>query len=209
MEKCVWMAGGYGRRVKAISPPSELDKSTKMWYYAVLNKNAEPGVSTMMTPDEILDLLFDSHPWQRDELRKRLYDRRDITSDGCWVYRENLSGRGYPRIDFTMDGQRYRIRANRLSYRLHKRYTPPEAIILHTCDNILCWNPEHLFMGDAKANQQDRIGKGRPGPGKLTTAQADEIKRRFAAGETRWELARAFGVHYTTVRDIIRKRYHW
>lgn len=33
--------------------------------------------------------------------------------------------------------------------------------VLHRCDNPPCVRPDHLFLGDVQANNQDMIGKGR------------------------------------------------
>ena len=40
---------------------------------------------------------------------------------------------------------------------------PNKLFVLHHCDNPPCINPEHLFLGTAYDNTQDRIKKGRPG----------------------------------------------
>ena len=52
-------------------------------------------------------------------------------------------------------------KASRLSYHLNKHQilrTPPSlktGIIMHSCDNSWCVNPEHLVLGDQKTNQAD------------------------------------------------------
>lgn len=53
-----------------------------------------------------------------------------------------------------------RIRASRLVYEV---VIGPigDLFVLHTCDNQLCINPEHLFLGTAMDNTQDMISKGR------------------------------------------------
>ncbi len=38
---------------------------------------------------------------------------------------------------------------------------PKGIYVCHSCDNNKCINPEHLFLGTAKDNQQDALSKGK------------------------------------------------
>jgi hypothetical protein len=38
---------------------------------------------------------------------------------------------------------------------------PDGMLVLHTCDNPPCVNPDHLYLGTWKDNMQDRIKRGR------------------------------------------------
>lgn len=169
---------------------------------------------TTFTPTEAIDLLLDPNQPELAKLKQRL-ERRLIahrTIDPitqCWLYNANTNEKGYSRVSILINGERYRIRTHRFSYRLYKGYASEEDMILHTCDNTLCFNPDHLFIGDDKANQQDRISKGRihPQAAKLTTAQVLEIRQLYHSGWTRRAISVHFNVHYTTIRDIINGRY--
>ena len=52
-------------------------------------------------------------------------------------------------------------KAHRLSYHLNVQKIPPapetlkEGLILHTCDNGWCVNPDHLYFGTSKDNSAD------------------------------------------------------
>jgi hypothetical protein len=57
--------------------------------------------------------------------------------------------------------------AHRLSYELFKAPIADGNVIMHTCDNPLCVNPDHLIQGTQLQNITDMHEKGRgrfPGP---------------------------------------------
>jgi hypothetical protein len=76
---------------------------------------------------------------------------------GCWEWSAALDGKGYGVL---RDGAKL-IRAHRASYQLHIGEIPKEMCVCHKCDNPLCCNPEHLFLGNAQDNINDKVAKGR------------------------------------------------
>ncbi len=105
--------------------------------------------------------------------------------------------------------------AHRAAWRLFKSEIPGGLFVLHKCDNPLCVNPTHLFLGTQTDNMSDMHGKKRGrqgvslgekhGRSKLTTAAVIEIRTSNLSGT---ELAKKFGVTPTTVCDV-RKRRIW
>lgn len=76
--------------------------------------------------------------------------------------------------------------AHRVSWMLHFGQIPVGLCVLHTCDNPICVNPNHLFVGTQADNNRDMWAKGRAPFGvkchfaKLRPEQVLEI--RAAAG---------------------------
>lgn len=66
--------------------------------------------------------------------------------------------------------------AYRVSWTLLRGPIPAGMMVCHKCDNGLCVNPNHLFLGTAKDNAADMRNKGRAGDQRFT--RPPKFKRR-------------------------------
>jgi hypothetical protein len=82
-------------------------------------------------------------------------------TDSCWNWTSSIVGNGYGGLFSGTKKQRKSLRAHRFSYELHNGVIPEGLFVLHKCDNRLCVNPEHLFLGDSTDNMRDCAAKGR------------------------------------------------
>lgn len=134
--------------------------------------------------------------------------------DECWEWRGGMSAQGYGQLGYdAADGGRVAYTASRISYYLaNGRPDLTGLVIRHSCDNRPCVNPAHLAPGTDAENAADRKQRGRTyratgersGRAKLTRPQVDEIRQRYSAGETRAQLARAFGVSFMNIDAIVK-----
>ncbi|MNS92427.1 hypothetical protein D3C72_1265650 [compost metagenome] len=147
-----------------------------------------------------------------DNPRARLEAKRAIRGD-CWIWTGTKQPTGYGII--IVDEQKRRKLTHRLAFEVYKGPIPPGMCVCHRCDVPLCFNPDHLFLGTTAENNFDRIRKGRSyrpkgelsSQAKLTWEQADEIRRRYAAGgATHRQLAADYGVGGTTILDVLHNR---
>lgn len=75
---------------------------------------------------------------------------------------------------------------------------------MHTCDNPLCVNPEHLQLGTRSDNMQDCYKKNRHPIVKISYEQATEIRKLYATGQyTQGALGKLYGVSYRTIGYIV------
>jgi len=114
--------------------------------------------------------------------------------------------------------------AHRLAWMIAIGEIPERLFVLHKCDNRLCCNPDHLFLGTALDNMRDCISKGRRSKtrrisrpyhhnnprgenhscAKLTDKEVDEIRDKYRPGVvTMQKLAAEYSVSYGTINHVL------
>lgn len=116
----------------------------------------------------------------------------------CVWHESNKGDNGY--VLLSLCGER--VRAHRESYMHYKGIIPEGMIVMHSCDNRECINPDHLVLGSKRDNTQDMVSKGRAvggGTKKLTPEQVQEIKDSPLSS---YKLAEIYPVSSTHIRRI-------
>lgn len=140
----------------------------------------------------------------------------------CWEWQGARTSAGYGSLSW--HGQC--VQAHRVAYYLSvggialhtnfkqagvaKRY---RRFVLHRCDNRLCCNPAHLFLGSMRTNLLDAYQKGRKtqprsdhANAKLSPTQVRDIRRRYDAGSCKQvDLAVEFGVSQRAISLVVRR----
>jgi hypothetical protein len=84
--------------------------------------------------------------------------------------------------------------AHRAAYELHYGSIPGGMNVLHKCDNPLCVNWEHLFLGTQKDNVSDMLSKGRQKTSQFDANDVQNMRTMFEKGLTQREIALQYGV---------------
>lgn len=105
---------------------------------------------------------------------KAIYESAESV-DGCTIWPKSPGSHGYGQ--FTADG--VNTTSHTTSYRYHKGTIPSGMVVMHSCDNRMCINPEHLSLGTQSENLKDMWRKGRQRPASAVVRGDDHPNSRF------------------------------
>ena len=127
----------------------------------------------------------------------------------CWVW-EGSTRNGYGRIYF----EGATVPAHRKVWEIKVGKIPEGKQVLHRCDNKVCVNIKHLFVGTQSDNMLDCSRKGRLHKAfgesnyntKLTNEDVIEIRRRAADGVKQVRLAEEYGLDPANISRIVQRK---
>lgn len=114
---------------------------------------------------------------------KQFYFKVNFTKS-CWLWTGSIMSSGYGQFK---SGNKT-VSSHRFAWECCNGEIPEGLFVLHKCDNKLCVNPHHHFLGTHRNNMDDMMNKGRSAKGeknansKLTQEQVDEIRKTYQRG---------------------------
>lgn len=137
---------------------------------------------------------------------KEMYNKKVIKKDNCWSWNGVIAKTGYGVLEYL--GKQ--CGAHRASWIIHNGEIPENNWVLHKCDNPICSNPGHLFLGKPRDNTQDMIKKKRGNyckqtskNAKISIENAKEIKILLKT-KSQYEIAKIYNVSRGCIQDIHR-----
>lgn len=128
---------------------------------------------------------------------ENLFDRcSPEPMSGCWLWE------GYARYitpNYLQPEGCYRGKKQRvakIAWMLFYGVIPSHLHVLHRCNNSLCVNPAHLYLGSHRENMRDlkNSDRARNGHKKITAAQLVAVKDARSRGVSVAECARQLGI---------------
>jgi len=97
---------------------------------------------------------------KRENLEKRFWPKVRVgKAEDCWEWISKAKHPyGYGRMSA---GRKVNLKAHQISWALHNGKIPAGMLVLHSCDNPSCCNPNHLSVGTQSQNMADAKSRGR------------------------------------------------
>ena len=125
-------------------------------------------------------------------------------NSGCWLWLGSTFHSQKRSMGYGRYGKHSRL-AHRVSWEL-THGDPGEAHVCHRCDNVLCVNPDHLYLGDNASNAADKVSRGRqPRGSRIRPSKLSEDRVRFIRANMatpNGELARELGVSVNVIWNV-------
>lgn len=148
--------------------------------------------------------VFEYHFWRKVK-------KSDAHKCWLWMGAKNRHGYGQTRIIGKS------VEAHRLAWILSNGEISKGLVVCHKCDNPLCCNPNHLFLGTQKDNAQDRENKKRgvrntgfaSHNSKLSKNQVEEIRKRYSGGldaDYQKTLSKEYRVSRSTIYRVVHEK---
>lgn len=124
---------------------------------------------------------------------------------GCMLVTSHKKDKnGYIHVSRSENGVRKDWQLHRLVYTQHHGDIPRGMVVMHSCDEPSCINPDHLSLGTHKDNVHDMISKGRANYiGSSIRGNESKIAQlRMSMYMSQMELAKQVGVNQSTIVRI-------
>jgi hypothetical protein len=130
----------------------------------------------------------------------RFWSKTRRAEGGCLMWTACAS----PRPAFSVRHEL--LLATRFIWEVTNGPIPDGLEVCHQCDEGLCVELAHLFLGTHRENMLDMVSKGRGPRQKLSQTDADTIRHLYASGGiTMAAIGAQYGVNRSTIGYVVRR----
>lgn len=187
-----------------------------------MDQSKKPWIGSELKTRHVMKVCKDGiyrnslRPLTLEEFSVRFWSQVNKSGEnGCWLWEGNKNGT--TSIYGTCQYQGKNKKAHRISWELtNNQKIPPGMVACHKCDNKLCVNPEHIFIGTQKDNMQDCKKKGRmrtgismgedAGMNKFSESSVRKAVELCKSGQNYAEVSKVTGISRTTLGAIMQGR---
>ena len=134
--------------------------------------------------------------------------------DECWLWKASIGNNGAGNCLMSYEGTVLR-NAHRVGYYCHTGHIPEDGndIVLHSCGNNACQNPNHMYLTHRTQMFRDRFVTGKyqsPNHGThISPETVEQIRNDYAnKGLTMMKLVKKYGITYKSINYIINHKTH-
>lgn len=169
-----------------------------------------------MADVSLIEIMNDARArkWGGMTRRERFAAQCAPTESGCIEHNGWRDKDGYPMVSYTSLSGKVGRRASHIALAMIGQEVPAGQQVNHHCDNRLCVNTDHLFIGSQKDNVKDMVKKRRHSHGdrhsisRLTEDAVRDIRANcLKRGEVK-HFAEKYGVTQSAVYAV-RCRQNW
>lgn len=138
--------------------------------------------------------------------KHRFFKKIKKRSNGCWEWQAATDRSGYGQ--FNLHGKV--LPAHKVSYQWTNGKVKKGLVLMHTCDNRKCCNPDHLIPGTQAENMADMVAKGRSTRGrkhhaaKMTPTKVKNLRKGYESGDhTITSLSNKYNISSSAVSAIV------
>lgn len=138
---------------------------------------------------------------------ERFSEKYSVQPNGCWEWKTGIA---HPRF---WTGDKHEKASRYIWQKTKNVRLIVEQHVCHKCDNPICVNVDHMFIGSHSDNMRDKAAKGRAsrcigmrnGRAKIDQSAAEEIRILYKSGGiSQQKIADQFNLCQTHVSHIVR-----
>ena len=126
--------------------------------------------------------------------------------DDCWEWLMSISNSGYGRFCYNQTTDY----AHRVAWRLSTKGDIPNGkIICHTCDNKICCNPRHLYLGTYSNNAEDKMERNPHRVGSISRFHDGDVwymRQLYLSGVSQRRIADMFKTTQSHISQLINNK---